>query len=261
MLCVYLYVGKSLKLKTVLAAVYILILSSFCPELICSYNSIVVAVFGVSLFEYEKDDSKRFYKKSRKSDYKNIEPLKKAGRIVLLLGLVTVLSIIFNKLLSKITFFTNMMFCLENGIYSYKDINFWLAVIPYAGIFIVFINKYFYIKNKSAKRSAKFHFIESKYFVFIAFVFISTLIGIFVFENSSSLTIFNVLIILNIMLMARYDPSNYAEVIKSFSEFYQKHKFMLWTLFIIWFVFVQYQFRYTLYPGLSHILHLVGGRL
>lgn len=261
-LCVYLYTGKSLNLKIVLVAAYMLVMPLFCPEVIGSYTSIVVIVFGVILFGYEKDDGEQVYKKRSKQNYNNIKQFKKVGCILLLLGLLIFLSIILNKHLSSIPLVAKMIFSFEKGAYfSYKDIGFWLAVIPYIGILVAFISKYFYLKNKREKFSLSSCFIESKYLIFNLLVFAGTLIGILVFENYSGLAIFNVLITLSIMLIARYDPSNYAEVMKSFSAIYRKHKFMLWTLFIIWFVFEQYQFRYTLCPDLSHILDLVGGRL
>lgn len=267
LLCIYLYVGKSLNLKSVFVATYTVALSLFCSELICGYTSIVILVFCVSLFDYEKDVSVQIYKrKSKKTNNKTkqikIEEKNKSLFIALLLSLLIFLSMILNKYFTETSLLSNIMFSLDNGIYfSYKDMSLWFAVIPYIALLLAFVIKYFYIKNNNKKFSLSSCFRESKYLILIVFVFIATLVGIFVFDNGSNITLFNTIIIITIMLIAKYDPANYSEVINWLSGIYQKHKFSLWMLFIMWFVFVHYQFRYVLYPDLKDIVRYVGGRL
>lgn len=262
LLCFYLKKGESLTLKTILVAAYAFILPMFCLDLGCSFVPLVVLVFGMNLFEYERNSVKPVYKKKNKQKGNNFKQHRKSIGVVVLLFFLIILAAIMNKSLSKIPLFADMMFSLNSGIvFSYEYERLWLAVIPYVITFIVFVSKYFCEKKKSQKLSIKTCFAQSIYLIVIALILAVVAINVFVLRINSGFTVFNILLVSTIMIMSWYDPQIFPKVFESLSVIYQKYKIVLWVLLIIWFILVQSMFRDMIYPEMNNITNIVGGRL
>lgn len=257
-LCLYLIIGKTFIVKTILVQVFIFASTLINKESAFSITPLVALIYGFSVFPGNEILTPKVKKK--KTDKKPTSP-----KSIVIAAVMTALWILSIFVAEKIPGEISVRGRILNSTLSteklFEDCRFLIAAGPYLALFICFFAMYISAKTKDKKKSSRSvtPLISLCLPILVAFALITT--GIFAFNYVSGITVFNLVSVAAIVIISLKDIEGVSEPANRILFFYQKHKFAFGLIFAGWFGLTQYLFNNVQYTVMDMILSVTGGLL